>query len=48
MKDKELQEWLHLLIEAKKLGLSIEQVRNFLEVHAIRFTENTGIHLQPE
>ncbi len=32
VKDEELNDWLQLLMMAKKMGLSIEQIRNFLQV----------------
>ena len=32
VKDEELNDWLQLLMMAKKMGLSIEEIRNFLQV----------------
>ncbi len=33
VKDDELNDWLKLLLMAKKMGLSIDQIRNFLKVN---------------
>ncbi|WP_420842496.1 anti-repressor SinI family protein [Halalkalibacter alkaliphilus] len=37
--DKLDHEWLMLIEEAKKLGLSVEEVRNFLKLQAVHLAK---------
>ncbi len=47
VKDEELKEWLQLLVMAKKMGLSIDQIRHFLNIHRKRTIDASESHIQP-
>ncbi|MFS0780505.1 anti-repressor SinI family protein [Bacillus sp. 1P06AnD] len=37
------QEWIQLILEAKEIGLSIEEIREFLQLHLDRTKNGTFV-----